>query len=237
MIRIAMIDDEPSERELLRSYFERLEQELQITVQLDQFSSGTAFLTDFDGSYGMVCLDIDMPGMNGIETAKALRRKDEEVLIVFVTNMAQMALQGYEVHAFDFLVKPVNYFSFSMKLSRAFQIIASRRSGILVIETSSGVQKLSTEELYYVEVRGHYLYYHTMLGVFRERSSMRELERKLEDYPFFRCHYAYLVNLQHVTAMLGEQIIVGGDELPVSRANRRAFSEKLTGYLGGISLK
>ena len=99
-----------------------------IKLEIKTYCSGDVFLQQFDASYDLICLDIDMDGTNGIDTAKKIRQKDKEVLIFFVTNMAQMAIRGYEVRALDFIIKPVNYYSFAMKLLNALDIISNQRS-------------------------------------------------------------------------------------------------------------
>ena len=236
MISIAVIDDEADERKAARGYFAELSRELGVKLGVDEFSSGEDFLERFDCSYDIICLDIDMPGRSGIETAAAIREKDADVIIIFVTNMAQMAIRGYEVQALDFLVKPMSYYPFAMKLRRAVSIISGRRESSVILPTSGGMQKVSTGDICYVEVRGHYLFYRTAVGDFRQKASLKELEARLEGLPFCRCHQAFLVNLKYVTALSGDSVTVYGDTLHISRAKRAEFTSALTKYLGGAGL-
>ena len=141
-------------------------------------------MQQFDASYDLICLDIDMDGTNGIDTAKKIRQKDKEVLIFFVTNMAQMAIRGYEVRALDFIIKPVNYYSFAMKLLNALDIISNQRSKNIVLTTPRGMQIISSDELFFVEVDGHYLLYHTKHGEFCQKASLKDLEQQLEGLSF-----------------------------------------------------
>ena len=121
MRKIAIVDDEQEERDSLQECFEQFQKENAIKLEIKTYCSGDVFLQQFDASYDLICLDIDMDGTNGIDTAKKIRQKDKEVLIFFVTNMAQMAIRGYEVRALDFIIKPVNYYSFAMKLLNAYE--------------------------------------------------------------------------------------------------------------------
>lgn len=124
---------------------------------------------------------------------------DADVPLVFVTNMAQMAIHGYAVHALDFILKPINYYSFSIKMRGILALIGNRRRKSLVFPTTDGFLRISSDNLYYVEVRGHHLSFHTTQGVIRQRDSLRNWEAKLEGLPFERCNNSYLVNLKQVS--------------------------------------
>lgn len=236
MVKIAVVDDEQQERKTLSQYFAELQKELREEFHVQTYASGEEFLEAYDYSYALVCLDIDMDGMDGLDTARALRDRDREVTIIFVTNMAQMAIRGYEVQALDFVVKPVNYYSFAMKIKSALSIIDNKRSRNIVVTTPNGIQKFSTDQLYYVEVEGHYLYYHTAQGEYRQKASMKELEDKLAGLSFGRCNNCYLVNLKYVDCVNRDDIKIGGQWLKISRPRKKEFLQSLANYMGGISI-
>lgn len=236
MVKIAVVDDEEQERKTLSQYFMELQKELGEELKVQTYASGEEFLPAYDDSFSLVCLDIDLDGMDGLDTAKRLREMDNEVTIIFVTNMAQMAIRGYEVRALDFVVKPVNYYSFAMKMKSALSIIGNKKSRNIVVTTPYGIQKFSTDHLYYVEVEGHYLYYHTDEGEFKQKASMKELEDKLAGLSFKRCNNCYLVNLKYVDCVNKEDIKVGGQWLKISRPRKKEFLQALANYMGGVSL-
>jgi DNA-binding response OmpR family regulator len=99
MIEIAVVDDEQRDREIILSYFEQIKFKLHEEVKVDLYDSGEKFLDAMNACYDLICLDIDLHGIDGIETARKIREQDSEVIILFVTNMAQLAIKGYEVHA------------------------------------------------------------------------------------------------------------------------------------------
>lgn len=235
MIKIAVVDDEQEERTNLQDCFKQFEKENTVKLEVCTYTSGDAFLQEFD-SYDLICLDIDMEGTNGIDTAKKIREKDRDVLIFFVTNMAQMAIRGYEVRALDFIIKPVNYYSFAMKLQNALDMIANQKAKNIVITTLGGMQIISTEKLLYVEVDGHYLQYHTKTGEFRQKASLKELEEQLNGLSFKRCNNCYLVNLKYVNGVEKDDVILHGERLKISRPRKKEFLQALANYMGGIGI-
>lgn len=236
MVKIAIVDDEREERETLLHYYRQLQKEYHEEMNIRAYRSGEELLENYDSSCDLICLDIDMDGMDGIRTAGEIRKKDAQVLIIFITNMAQMAIRGYEVQALDFVVKPVNYFSFAMKMKNALDIIRNKQSRNIVLNTTNGVQKISTDDLYYAEVRGHYLYYHTKSEVFRQKASLKELEDKLQGFSFKRCNNCYLVNLKYIDCVDKDDLKIGGEWLKISRPRKKEFLQSLANYMGGISI-
>ena len=236
MMKVAVVDDERAEREVLKEYFSRLAQEIHEEIQVNCFSGGEELLEGWDYRYDLICLDIEMQGEKGIDVARKIRKLDSKVLIVFVTNMAQMAIQGYEVQALDFIVKPVNYYNFAMKIKVAVNLIGSRKSKNIVINTANGFQKISSENLLYAEVDRHYLYYHTTEGTFKQKASLKELEDSLEGLPFKRCNNCYLVNLKHVDSVNKDDLQIGGNWLKISRPRKKQFLQDLANYMGGVGL-
>ena len=233
MLRVAIVDDEQEVRGSLEEYFGRLGQELKLNLKVWTFFSGSQFLAE-RMPFDLVCLDIEMPEMNGLELAAKIRKTDEQVVIVFITYLAQMAIHGYEVRALDFLVKPVNYSSFSMKVLNVLKRLEKRKCRNLAVLTVDGLQKISTEELYYVEVQGHYLYYHTRKGTFRQKASLKEVEEELKGLSFTKCNQCYLVNLRYASAVSKDEVQVAQDWLKISRPKKKNFLAALADYIGGV---
>lgn len=176
-----------------------------------------------------------MPGMGGFSAAAQIRAVDSEAVLVFVTNMAQYAIRGYEVDALDYVLKPVDYYQFSTKLSRAIQRVQRQRGGQILLQCAGGgVQLVETSRIYYLETHSRMLHYHTADGEFTVRSSLQNAESQLAPYHFARCNQCYLVNLKHVKAVENDFVLVDEARLEISRRQRAAFLTALASYIGGV---
>ncbi|MDD3139953.1 MAG: LytTR family DNA-binding domain-containing protein [Lachnospiraceae bacterium] len=236
MIKIAVVDDEKRERDDLSRFFNKLQKKINEELDIHLFESGEEFLSACIKNYDLICMDIDMKGMNGIETAKIVRKADTEVMIIFITNMAQMAIRGYEVNAVDFILKPVNYYSFAMKVQNVFDIIKNRKTRNIVINTLNGMVKISSNNLYYIEVNAHYLFYHTSSGIYKQKASLKDLELKLDGLSFKRCNNCYLINLKYVDCVNKDDLRINGEWLKISRPRKKEFLQSLANYMGGINI-
>ena len=232
MYRIAIVEDDAKSVEKLKRYLKRFSQELDIPLKYSVFVDGMDFISDYKADCDVVLMDIEMPHMDGMTTARKLREVDADVCLIFVTNLAKYAIEGYEVRALDFLVKPVEYPNFMLKLQRALELRSRTRKKDIALNTLSGMKRIRIDEIYYIEVMDHNLIYHTARGEFGERGSIKGREEQLREFDFARPSNSYLVNLRHVTAMSGGEITVAGATLPVGRTKKKEFLKRLTEYMG-----
>ena len=232
MYRIAIVEDNPESYEKLTKYLKRYSEEYKVPLKSTVFTNGLNFISDYRGDYDVVLMDIEMPNMDGMTAARRLRQMDEDVPLLFVTNLAQYAIEGYEVRALDFLVKPVQYPNFVLKLQKALELIERRQNNGVVLKCLKGIRRVRIKEIHYIEVMDHILIYHTTKGQFEERCSIKEREVQLEAYGFARCSNSYLVNLEYVTAVSGNTVTVAGDAVPVGRTKKKEFLRRLTEYMG-----
>ena len=155
------------------------------------------------------------------------------MILMFVTNMAQYAINGYEVGALDFVLKPVHYYTFSVRFARAVQRAQKRESGQVLLNLPDSIRRISTSQIYYIEVQNRMLHYHTEQGELVVRGTMQATEQELFRYHFVRCKLL----------VLGQPALRDGNppghcdcrrnELEISRRNRTAFMTALTNYVGG----
>ena len=134
MFRIGIAEDDPSFQKTISEYIERYKKETNIDIQASFFQDGNELVFKYEPIYDVLLLDIEMPKMNGMDAAREIRKRDQRVLIIFITNMAQYAINGYEVGALDFVLKPIKYFSFSMKLEKALKSVKGQESVNILLE-------------------------------------------------------------------------------------------------------
>lgn len=233
MYHIAIVEDEAEFRQQLTEYLMQYQKEHSLEFKISEFSDGAEILENYTPDYDVVLLDIEMPKVNGMDAAKQIRAMDENAVLMFITNMAGYAIHGYEVGALDFVMKPITYYTFSMKLTRGLKRVKQQEQKSVLLPLPDGVKKLELSEIYFVEGQSRMLYYHTVDGDYIVKGTMQGAERALAQYPFAKCNHWYLVNLMHVKEVRGNVAQVGPFEVEISRRNRTGFLKALTEYMGG----
>ena len=232
-MRIAIVEDEQACADTLQKYLQQYGQEFSQELDVTQYENGAVFLREFRSQFDIILLDISMPVMDGMETARQIRKIDSDVVLLFVTSLSQYAIRGYEVDAMDYILKPVSYFAFSQRMNRAMARVKSHAKNYLIVSTKNGMQKLDISTIYYVESQGHTLILHTRSGDYPCAGTMKEIEQKLEEFHFFRCNKGYLVALQYVDGVQDGCAVVNGELLLISRARKNEFMDALTEFVGG----
>lgn len=233
MIRIAIVEDEAAVREQLKGYVQRYTRQYGTLFDVAEFADGMDLLDDYRPGYDIIFLDVEMKHLDGMETAQRIRTLDEDVILVFITNMAQYAIKGYAVGALDYVLKPVPYFAFSQELQKAVDRIGRRTKRYLAVPVEGGLRRLDAAKIYYVESEGHRVRFYTEKDAFSVPGSLKAVEEKLSDAPFARCNSGYLVNLAQVSAVQQNPVQVGPYALQISRPRRKSFLAALADHIGG----
>lgn len=240
VIKAAIVDDEPMAAALLKQNLDRLSDELQqsaeekVEFELFIFKSGVDFLTNYVPKYDVVFMDVKMSDMDGMVVAKKLREVDKSVMLIFVTNMADKAVNGYLVDAFDFLVKPVIYEHLKQVWkNRMVPALRFRRNDpFLLVNADIGLQRINIRDIRYIEVVNHFLKFYMGEKVIIAYGALKKIAEKLKPYGFTSCNRCYLVNMNHIDSVEKNVVRIGKDELMISRPKKKEFLKELVLFMG-----
>lgn len=237
MLNVAIIEDEQSATDTLLSYIDRFECDYGTAISAVTYGEPTMFLDVYRPDYDIVFMDIEMPNMDGMEAAHRLRDVDRRAVLIFVTNVAKLAIRGYEVDAFDYIVKPVDYSTFARKLKGAIAR-CRRNEDTLMLPNRGGAQLIQLRDIVYVEVRGHTLHFHTRDGVVSGNGKLQDTTQRLHGHGFLRCGKAFLVNCLHILNVDGTTITLdNGEELTIGRAFRKTFLQDFADSEGNAHVR
>lgn len=234
MMRIAIVEDEREARDELSSLIDKYFANKDSAYIVKTFSSGIDFLEGYKAEYDLVFMDIEMPGIDGMTSSYRIREKDSKVLIIFVTNMAQYAINGYKVDALDFFVKPVKENALFSLLDKAIRILKSREKSYITVSSQNGVIRINTSEIRYIEVIKHKIIFHLEREDISSWQSLKSIEEILPPSLFSKCNVCYLISLAHVKRVEGDMVVIGEDYLKISRPRKKQFLEDLAYYCGSM---
>ena len=232
MLSIAVVDDEKAFSDRLCRFIDQYTARNGIQANVTRFEDGMDIAEDFKSKWDIIFLDIQMKLLDGLATARRIRACDSDVIIIFVTTMAQYAINGYEVDAFDYVLKPLEYPQFELRMKKAVKEVEKRKNHTFIyLKKWNDWVKVSTDDILYVEVNGHTLKYVTEDETYEKRAKISEAEEELSGQPFSRCNLSFLVNLKRIDRISKDTVIIGPYQLPISRNRKKDFLQAFTDYL------
>lgn len=229
-MKIAICDDEQEARDILKKILEEYEENLE---KIDTYSSGEEFLLS-DIKYDLLFLDIDMKGINGIETARKIRLKDKKLKIVYVTAYKEYAGQAFSVHAFGYLLKPVKKEKVYAQIKDALSYREEVAKEIPVIEfiTLEGRIRVECDKICYFEFSNRKIKLVLNDKRYFMKGKISDIKEKMEGYGFASPHKSFVVNLDQIKNIKGYDIYLMNDEiLPLSQKQAVAFKKSLSRFL------
>ena len=234
MIRIAICDDEKHMSDHIRAMASDFFRKKNREIQLRTFLSGEELL-NYDGQIDILFLDIQMNGMDGLETARKLRAGKFRGFLIFITVLKEMVFQSFEVQAYDYLVKPVDEKQFGKTMERLYASMQNASEDSLLVQQGYERRIVPKDEIVFCEVIDRKIYLNLASGeVVDYYERIENLETKLGSH-FFRCHRSYLINLKHLKGYKNGTAYMDNDkEIPVSRLRSREFSGVVLQYMKNI---
>ena len=237
-INIGLLENEQKEVESTKQMLQTFFSSQGLDFSSESFSNSNDFLASNVQKYDLIILDIlldnDDP-MNGIDVAKEIRKVNKHVVIIFVTKTAQFALDGYKVDAIDYILKPLTYEDFYLKLVKAMNVIKFHIDKEFILKNMDGIFKIKESEIIYIEVKRHYLDFHLKTGVKAFRGSMKEVSQELTD-KFAKTSNSFIVNLHYTKLIKKDGVVLECEgnsyEVPLTKLFKNSFILALENYSG-----
>lgn len=230
MIKIAVCDDEAIAIQDLNTQIKCFMEKAGEKFSVSSFFSGESLLKQiFDDNihFDVIFLDIQMKDINGIQTAKAIRKKFGDCKIVFVTALKEYVFDAFDVEATNYLIKPIENSKFFEVMEKILASTQSNEESFLTISKNNEIKKVSFHDIIYCEVCNHRVFIYEK-NLFHEYPSKIETLEKLLSVDFFRCHRSYLVNLRHVNSYAdGFICLPTGEKVPVAARRQKDFMKAL----------
>lgn len=226
--KIAIVDDNITDIEYVTLLVRHWAEEAGHNVSISSFSSAEAFLFQYEEErdFDMLLLDIEMGKMNGVELAKAVRKSNAFVQLVFITGFPDFMAEGYEVSALHYLMKPVISKKLYAVLDKASTNLVKLEKRICVTYDRR-TDFIPISHILYVEAQKQYVLIHTEKKIYRMKGSLVEMEKELDEF-FYKCQRSFLINLQYVVRIQKEYVVLkNGEEIPISRGMAEKIGKEI----------
>lgn len=231
MIQIAFCDDNQTELQHIRTLLQQLrpfDDNYEVTV----FSSGEELLRSEKRPFDLLFLDVQMPELNGYDTAKRIRETDQNTVLIFLTGVAAPTVEVFQVSPFRYLMKQMDDATITKELTAAFEEV-SRRTQVITLRSGSDLVRLNISSVLYLTIAGRWVELVTDHGRQELRLKMAEMYDLLAPHGFSFSHKSYLVNFNRVLSITGSTVIMeNGDILPISQPKAKSFKQEFVRFAG-----
>lgn len=234
LIEVVLVDDEQLQLAYMKKLVTQAAETLELKVEIRQYLSGEAFLFALEDhpTWNLAFLDIEMEELNGMEVARIVREKAPQLELVFATAYAEYAIEGYEVQALDYLLKPINLEKITRVLKRYLEE-QPEDSAYIVEEIDGETTRLNLEDILYVEANMGEVIIALTDKELSSKKSLSEFEELLDER-FVSTHRSYLVNLQYVSRLLKKDVALSnGKQIPLSRRKANDVQTAFINYYKG----
>lgn len=233
MIKIAICDDDIAFVGITQTYLEKISAEYHYSLEISAYLSGQELIKDHQSgnSFDLIYLDIEMDGLDGIETAKWIRSNDYHVLIVYISSHEEYLRQLFEAEPFRFLKKPVPFDAFCRIFLQAEKRISQKQNNFYCFKSGHNLMKVSCKDILYFESDKRKVIVHTIQHSYEYYDKLNVIEEKLKNQRFIRIHKAYLVNIDNIEAFQYERVaLTDGTILSISEKNRPRIRNEFWNY-------
>ncbi|RDY22836.1 DNA-binding response regulator [Romboutsia maritimum] len=234
MLKVVICEDDFVFRDTLNEYLEVILKEITNQFEIITFNCGEDLVENYPEDVDIFFLDIEMNKLTGMDVARKIREVDDNSEIIFTTGVINYVQDGYEVRAYRYLLKPIQFELLKEHVNSCIKDIIKRNENNIVIQNKGCIYKLRIDEITFVEVINKDIIIHTINQSYNTKTNMKIIEKELIKYNFYRCHNSFLVNMKYVEYIKQSTILVNSVEIPVSRYRIKKFKTKLLSVLGDI---
>lgn len=230
-IQTLVVEDEPLAREGLINYIKDIDL-LEVKAACENALEANQVLTSTP--IELMFLDIQMPKITGIDFLKSIK---EPPMVIMTTAYPNFALQGYELDVLDYLVKPFPFDRFLKAVNKArdffelktksHEATVTTRDDYFFVKCDYRYEKIHFEDVLYVEGMENYVVIHTAIKQFMTLLRMKNVEETLPPSSFIRIHKSYIASVKAISAIDGNEVVVGNKKLPLSREKKAEILERL----------
>lgn len=230
MLLVSIIDPSKEDVTHLSALIERYFRRSGTAYVQCVYQSGMEFVRSAENS-DIVFLETNLEKLDGLETARIIRKLGNEAQLIFIARGAEMAIHGYSVDALDYLLKPVEPAAVERALDKAVRRLSSRSCAYLALKLPNGTASISTNDITYVEVFDHNLVYHTTGGDYTVRGRLGDVYEQLDHDYFLACNRSFIVNLRYVTEICTDHVILNGTKISVSKSHRKEIQSRFSAFM------
>lgn len=234
-LKVAICDDDKVQIDLIHSFINGTNDKKMLNLGIITACSGEELLTLLSKQkIDILFLDIEMPGMNGIEVGRTIRKTNDEIVIVYLTGYMGYALEAFEIKSFDYLVKPIYEEMFDSVLGRALrrcnEIMAYKsKYNYIIIKNKNEIVRLRNDEIYFFQKEQRQVIIYSRKGVFSYNGTLREIDNHLGNLDFLQCHQGYYINMHKIFRFKKNEIFFReiNKTVPVSRKYKKSIVKVL----------
>lgn len=233
-ISFFIAEDSIIDRDILIGYIDNWAKNTNNIVEFTVTNKVSYMIPDEAMDCDVALLDIEIPVISGIEFAKELRKNNKNIIICFITSHSQFAINGYEVSALDYIVKPVNQTRLNKTLDKIANSLQKNIDRLIRLDASNGYYTIDTKSIMYVESDKHNCIFHMIEEEKQINIPISKIEDLLIDHDMCRIHRSYIVNLNYVASFRSQYVqISNGDSIPVGRSKMKDVQNLFLKFFGG----
>lgn len=219
--KIAVCDDNKIYHKYIEKCISTWEVKKGVSVKVVNYYSAEKFINEWEKNkdINLAILDIEMEEITGLELSKYIRKTDDEISIIFLTGYSEYVLEGYDVSALNYLLKPTTEEKIIETIDKAYDEWANENNEeeFLMVKSGKEIVKVKLDNIKYFIMFSHYLDIVTTNGTIKWKKKIGDLEKQMEEKGFVRCHRSYVVNTRYIKELKKDEVILlDNTTIPIS---------------------